>query len=123
VRIVDRETFLAMPSDTLFSKYQPCVFEDLCIKGDTLTDSEGRSIDFYYQPLFDAVAADSSGHLFDALHRAEITGEGIAMDFECEMRDGLFDQDQLFAVWEAPDVAGLLARLSRCSATPPLSDR
>lgn len=35
MRIVDRKTFLAMPIGTVFSKYEPCVFGNLCIKGET----------------------------------------------------------------------------------------
>jgi hypothetical protein len=36
------------------------------------------------------------------------------MDFEYEGRDGLFEEGQLFAVWEKADVASLIERLRRC---------
>lgn len=49
----------------------------------------------------------------EALLRGEATGEDLAMDFDCLGRDGLFDRNQLFAVWSADDVRGLIARLGR----------
>lgn len=108
MKIVDRKTFLALPAETLFSKYEPCVFGDLCIKGDSI-----GSNDFAYQQIADAVAAHDSGEFANKLFDAQASGESVAMDFDCQGRDGLFDDDQLFAVWEPADVAALIARLSR----------
>jgi len=34
-------------------------------------------------------------------------------NFECEGRDGLFDECQLFAVWEPQDVAALITKLQQ----------
>lgn len=107
MKIVNRETFLKMPPETLFSKYQPCVFEDLCIKGDSLRE------DFCYQSITDAIVCDGSDSFTDNLSRAEITGESLQMDFECQGRDGCFDSEQLFAVWEEADVKALISRLQR----------
>ncbi len=33
------------------------------------------------------------------------------MDFDCLSRDGCFDQNQLFIIWEAKDVKQLIDRL------------
>jgi hypothetical protein len=38
-------------------------------------------------------------------------GEEIPLDFDCQGRDGLFDLDQLFAVWSDSDVEALITRL------------
>ena len=108
MKIVDRKTFLSMPSETIFSKYHPCVFEELCIKGETW------GYDFLVQTLADAIESSDSGEFVDVLDRSISTGESISMDFESQGRDGLFDDDQLFAVWERDDVRGLIARLDRC---------
>jgi hypothetical protein len=109
MKIVDRKAFLALPAETVFSKYEPCVFGELCIKGDSI-----RGIDFFYQPLNDATASNDSGMFAEQLFAAEERGLSVAMDFDCQMRDGLFDADQLFAVWEPGDVAALVARLNKC---------
>lgn len=105
MRIVDRKTFLAMPSGTLFSKYVPCVFENMQIKGDSLAN------DFLYQQIVDAIDCRDSGEFAALLDDSERDGTSIPMDFDCQGRDGCFDEDQLFAVWERADVNALIERL------------
>lgn len=112
MKIVDRKTFLAMPSDTVYAKYQPCVFEELSIKSDTIYDGE-RAIDWFYQPIVDAVDAFDSREWYAFLELSRETGASISMNFEIEDRDGEFDQDQLFAVLEKQDVKALIDRLQR----------
>lgn len=111
MKIVDRATFLAMPAGTLFSKWEPCLFEDLRIKGDTIFDTDGAPIDFSYQAIADALDAADSGDFFAAQDRAAATGDSLALDLHCEARDGCFDQDKMFAVWEPDDVRALIERL------------
>lgn len=111
MKIVDRKTFLSLPAGTLFSTYQPCVFGDLRIKGDSIGE-----IDFFYQPITDAIACNDSSEFAEKLDAAQASGASLSMDFDCQGRDGMFDADQLFAVWEPADVAALIARLGRCTA-------
>ena len=108
MKIVDRKTFLAMPAGVLYSNYMPCVFGDLSIKGDTVA-----GIDFYVQQIADAVKCNDSGEFADVLFDAATNGTSFALDFECEGRDGMFGEHQLFAVWEPQDVAGLIVRLQQ----------
>lgn len=105
MKIVNRKEFLAMPAGTVYSKYTPFIFDDLSIKGDTWSN------DFLCQSLSDAFWWLSSEEYIEGLQRAENAGESLVMDFDCESRDGLFDEQQLFAVWERSDVEGLIARL------------
>ncbi len=107
MRIVNRTTFLSLPAGTLFSKYQPHCFDDLCIKGDTLGS------DFYVQQINDAVDCHDSSEFGDILDTSERTGESFALDLECESRDGMFDEEQLFAVWDESDVRNLIERLNK----------
>lgn len=106
MRIVNRQEFLAMPAGTVFYKYEPCVFEDLQIKAESIGD-----IDFFYQEITSAIECNDSGEFFDLLNKAKEDGISLPMDFYCGSRDGLFDQDQLFAVFEPDDVRGLIERL------------
>lgn len=55
MRIVSLADFLAMPAGTVFTTYEPIIFGELYIKGDTLSDC-----DYIYQPLIHAVRSDSS---------------------------------------------------------------
>ncbi|MEK6684619.1 MAG: hypothetical protein AABY46_08180 [Nitrospirota bacterium] len=105
MRIVDRRTFLALPAGTLFSKYVPCIFESLKIKGDSTEN------DFHDQSIEDAVRCSGSEEFEDVLFAAQRDGTSFAMDFDSVMRDGLYDKAQLFAVWEPSDVVALIERL------------
>lgn len=107
MRIVDRKTFLAMPANTVFSKYEPCFFGPLEIKGDTWES------DFLTQQIADAIACKGSSDFAAKLEDAQADGTSLTLDFDCMGRDGCFD-DELFAVWEPADVAGLIERLKEC---------
>jgi hypothetical protein len=108
MKIVNLQTFRSLPANTLFSKYAPCNFGDLCIKGETIEH------DFYVQQIADAIECSGSDEFVDKLYHAAETGESVAFDFECEGRDGLYENEQLFAVWELDDVRALIERLGQC---------
>ena len=108
MKIVNRKTFLGMPAGTVFAKFSPHIFGDLCIKGESIGD-----IDFFYQQIVDAIAARDSGEEVDILDAALEEGAELEFDFYCETRDGLYEQDQLFAVWSAKDVRTLIGRLEK----------
>lgn len=115
MRIVDRATFLAMPKGTVYTKYDSCNFGDLCVKDETLPGDH----DWFYQSTVDAVYAESGVMLLEVLEAARRTGSPVRMDFDVQDRDGLFDQDQMFAVWDPQDVRGLIARLQRALTDAP----
>jgi hypothetical protein len=106
MKILNRKQFLALPGQVLFSKYEPYVFGDIAIKGETLGN------DFYYQSIADSLEAIGV-EFSETLFLAKETGDSIAMDFDCLGRDGCFDEDQLFAVWEEKDVRQLIDRLKQ----------
>lgn len=115
MRIVDRPTFLELPAGTLFATYEPCIFGDLQIKSDTCRRPDGSAIDFYTQEISGGwfEGTKDSFDWIDTLDKIQAGEPSPPMDYDIESRDGLFDQDQLFAVWEADDVRNLIARLSR----------
>ena len=109
MKIVDRKTFLALTNETLFSKYSPQIIEDILIKVGT-----SDSGDFYYQDIATAIDSTGSDDYSDKLDAAEKNGISLKMDFDCVSRDGLWDKNQLFLVWEKEDVVMLIDRLKRC---------
>lgn len=118
MKIVDRKTFLAMPEETVFAKYATLGnIGEVCIKGETYVNGEGEGIDFLYQPLANSVDANDTGAFVDAMAAAE-KGAPFKLDLDCQSRDGLFDKDQLFVVWEPDDVKQLVERLQRCASAP-----
>jgi len=111
MRIVNRSKFLELSAGTLYSKYEPCNFDDIEIKGESLIN------DFYSQQIADTVECDGSGEFVDIVDDAVVNGTSFKMDFHCEGRDGGFQEDQLFAVWERGDVEQLISRLQECLST------
>lgn len=110
MKIVNLTQFRALPALTLFSKYAPCYFEQLEIKGDTW------ETDFLTAQVADAIECDGSDDFSKKLDHATETVCSLKMDFNSWARDGCFDKDQLFAVWEADDLKGLIARITECLA-------
>lgn len=108
MKIVNREEFLKLPSDTLFSLYTPSYFGEITIKGDTILPN-----DFRYQDINEAVDCRSSEEFSTILHSAQENGTSFKMDFQCWSRDGLYDNDQLYAVWDNDDVKALIVRLNK----------
>jgi len=107
MKIVDRKTFLAMPTNTLFLKYRPAVFGPLGIKCGSIEASG----DFWSQQITGEVGGSD---IFSILDDAAENGSSFRFDLDCASRDGEFDDDQLFAVYEPSDVAKLIACLRRC---------
>lgn len=116
MKIIGRAAFLSLPSGTVYAKYQPCCFDEIAIKGDTCFGFKQEPIDWFYQSLNDTnfEGVNDSGawmqHL-DAIQRGEPSGKLE----EVESRDGLFDRDQLFAVWELDDVRFLIRMLTNAA--------
>ncbi len=110
MRIVNRDTFIALPSGTVFSKYEPCCFGAVKIKGASMV-FDGGGNDFADQAINDAIECDSSEDFMAKLEDSRQTGKSLAMDFDFQGRDGCYEDDQLFAAWEKKDVVALIERL------------
>lgn len=107
MKIVNRKTFLTMPENTVFAKFKPNIFEELCIK------LESYENDFRYIQINDSIAGNSEDfhNILDGCVKNEAN---IQMTFDSTFRDGLFDDNQLFAVWNSIDIARLIERLQGC---------
>lgn len=109
MKIVNLETFRAMPENTLFSKYEPCAFGELQIKYKTI------ELDFFATDgLSSCVDAVSTDDFMTKLEDARNNGTAVELDFDTISRDGMFEEGQLFAVWEKADVEQLIERLKLC---------
>ena len=108
MKIVNLEKFRSLPEGTVFMKYEPCVFGDLSVKGETWQH------DWLYSNITYNIDCVSSDDFSNKLDDAENNGASLQMDFDCFSRDGCFDRDQLFAVYEKDDIDGLIERLIKC---------
>ena len=72
------------------------------------------SDDWFDQQIVDSISCGGSGTNYEYFaNQCEKMEHGISvgMDFNTSGRDGLFNEDELFAVWEQADVDALIARL------------
>jgi len=106
MRIVGLDDFLLLPAGTVFAKYRPQIFGELCVKGDSISESS----DFFYRPIWEPYAY-SSGELHDVLVAAEGRKAEVQIDTDCWQRDGLYEYDQLFAVFSGDEVAKIAESL------------
>ena len=107
MRIVSRETFMTLPAGTVYCEYEPCIFGNWLIKGQTIV-SDGENIDWFYDASLDSLDA---GDLFETLDTMTAQGTSTTVDFYQGGRDGCFAWEQLYAVYEQADLKGLIKRL------------
>lgn len=115
MKIVHREQFLALPAGVIYAKFTPCIFGDLAVKGDSVLPAVAipgttTTGDWYYHDFIELDVTDS-GEWADKLFEGMAKDVSIPMDFETIGRDGFYDKDQLFAVFEKEDVFGLIHML------------
>jgi DNA modification methylase len=77
----------------------------------------GTTSDWYEQDIVGSIESTGSDDWAQKLDAAQRLGFSLRMDFDIDGRDGCFDEDQLFAVWERQDVEALIERLQRTLAT------
>lgn len=119
MKIISRAEFLGMPPMTVYQKYEPCFFGPIEIKMGTCGTNDWFILEGTDQPTFDD--AIDSGRWGECCQRME-GGESIPVIMGVECRDGCFDNDQLFAIWERADLSELIAKLAECrDSIPPLA--
>jgi len=91
--IVSLEQFLKYPEGTIYSKYKPCLTDGLHVKADSLDTG-----DFVCMGLIDPVAGDH----WEACQKME-QGEHVPYEQDDYGRDGMFDDEQLFMVYDQTD--------------------
>lgn len=104
MKIVDKKDFLKLKKGTLFCKYERCNTGEVCI-----FMGECNSDDFYFKPIFEI---DESQSPFDnypeLLLDAEKNNKNLKIDTTLDsMRDGIFDNDEKYMVFEFNDTVDL----------------
>lgn len=101
MRIVNKSVFYQLPAGTIFSEYKPVVFN-------------GKPVDYVEMSLIGNVDAKSSDDFTDILEEARTTGSSFDLDFDFFGRNGMYEEEQLYAVYESRDLAGLISALENC---------
>lgn len=115
MKIVNKQDFYKLPEGTIYSDYEPCVFDGLKVKQSTIYD-KNKPIDFIFESLIGNIDAESSGHFVDILGEAEKQGVSMVLDFDCGERDGLYEETALYAVYEKTDIEHFISKLMKSIA-------
>lgn len=110
MRIVNSQEFYKLPPGTLYCHYEPCSFMELNIKGDTISDGT-VDIDYFYQPLIGNVECGESEGMHKILDDSLLNGTAFTLDSESTLRDGMFDDSRMYAVYHKSDVLQLIKQL------------
>jgi hypothetical protein len=107
MEIINLEAFLKLPSNTLYQKYEPQVFSDLEIK----VNDPGQ-----WEPAWLALSlwGFTEGAICSGTNSDIIYNGKFRWDLESIGRDGYYDHDQLFCVYDKEDVQRLINQLSKC---------
>jgi|SRR5882762_3268837 len=109
MKIYNRREFLKLPDgSTVYHEGKPWFFGDIEIKQETWTNTN----DWLYQ-YFGSVAADSrtDEDESDLLDDMRSTGASYPLDTSWD-RNGMYDEDSLFLVYEPEDLDVLIKALS-----------
>lgn len=114
MRVVDRKTFLALPPGTAYCKGAKWYFNGLCFKH----ENAGTNDWYGFDPAW--VDGNDSGECFDRLEEMAERGASYPMQ-DSISRDGLFDADALFLVFERDDLLRLREMVDEAIAAAPQS--
>jgi len=115
MKIITKQEFYKLPAGTLYCDYQPYAFGELKIKGETII-IDGEPIDHRYGNLRGQVF-EGDRQAEDILDEALRTRKDIVMEIvdQEDWRDGLYNEEQLYAVYSKEEIKGLIKILERCT--------
>jgi hypothetical protein len=112
MKIVNRQEFLSSPGGTVYSKYHEggCVF-DFCIKTSKANELDN---DWYY---VDLIGYPDNLDIFDYIddsirNQVELDRE-FELNHDVVQRDGMFDSDDYFMIFDRKDLNKILNKLLR----------
>ncbi|MUO85554.1 hypothetical protein [Agrobacterium vitis] len=118
MKIVNRTEFLTMAAGTVFMKFpaQPKdgSYVDLGFDEAIAIKDETIGNDFIVQHILPCFESEANTEDWFNIMSQMLGGErSPPVDYNVAGRDGLFDDDQLFLVWEKDDLERMIARLNQ----------
>lgn len=114
MKIYRRDEFLKLPAGTIFAKGKPQYFEGLSVKGDSLPDDFTCRQLVWFENHGDTDDEFDQGYRFDAM----VEGNASFPMGQSYGRDGCFDDEDLFLVYERDDLQELRGIIDKALALP-----
>lgn len=112
MRIINRAEFLAMPTGTLYAKYSSLgCWGELSVKEDSTNFNDW----FQYDLLNGWDGCNDSNEFMDKVLKCEKGDGELRNDLECSGRDGLYEDNQQFIVYDKNDIKQLISKLKELS--------
>lgn len=108
MKVATRQELIHMPAGTLYHEWRPAYFGDLCIKGESI-EHPGKGLQDWWSQLVPQVDHETPMEGLADLDQ----GKAVALTFDCEGRDALFDDEIRYAVWSRDDVEAFRDRLTK----------
>ena len=106
MKIVDYKTFISMPEGTLYAEYKPCYFGELYVKGETINDGN----DWFLSRTKESWQGDEQ---FVDQCELMVAGNELRGDYDIQERDGMFDYNRMFLVYDKTDIQDLINHLTK----------
>lgn len=118
MKIYTRTAFMELPEGVIYAKGKPWYFDGISVKGETLTDQNGKNIDFgCYHPM--EIEAHDTGE--ECARHEDMLANGASYPMNSSGgRDGCFDDDEIFLVLELSDLINLKEIVTRAVAVSAL---
>lgn len=100
MRIVSREEFLKMPIGTIFSEFDGFNFDGMFVKYETINNGI-EDIDYWEMPMISNLKIKKGEDYCDTIDR--IQKEPVETEISLS-RNGLFNKDQRYAIYEPDDI-------------------
>jgi len=108
MKIVNRKTFLELPSGTIYSEhYSGDGFNNLSIKYETWGN------DWIYMDINDFDDCENSGERYEKIDKMRDEGAEYPLNLDTTSRDGLFEDEQMFAIYDENDVNKIIEVLTQ----------
>lgn len=106
MKIVDYNEFIETPKYTIYSEYYDCNICDIHCKGDVINNKS----DWFYSQLTNNLEYNSDVYS-EAFLEME-NGKSIDIDVTTIQRDGMYDNDRRFIIYEKNDIIELIEKLN-----------
>jgi hypothetical protein len=106
MKLLNRDDFMKLPKGVVFCKGKPCFFEGMQIKGNTSFKDDGTPFDFFARDLcmFETNSSDDFTNTYFKAIESGVFGRSLN---KSECRDGIFDNDDKFLVYDLDDLCEL----------------
>ena len=115
MKVLERKEFLQLNTKPiLFQKFRPMVLESLRIKYNNTFNNK----DFYYEDLLGVniktnnYEPNDSDELYELWEKVVKGKENFEREYYTSYRDGLFDEDELYLVYDDEDIEKLINYLN-----------